>query len=529
VDGGGGADGPTVAPPDPDEPQADGDPPGSPPPSAAAHLTPTSPSSAGGPEAPSSPGDEDDELTSETPCPAGTNLPFPTRQEVEGDAAPRAGIDRPEPQRPSAADREHQSALAFRLRWQAKKKHLFVFSSAGKPIFSRYGDESDISDFFGVMQALVSFVIDSDDLIQRLVAGRHQFVFSLHGPLYFVLVAGTPEPFASLARQLNLMHTQIVFHLTGNVARIFEKRAGYDLRQLLGGTDVSVRSLVRSLNNSPAFLLSAVQCLPMTRADRTAVGEVLRDARCPKQLFAVLAVGDALIQVVTPQRQPIHPVDLLLLMNYVNSTPSLRISTNYSPVCLPKFRDSALVYAYIDFVAEAPTPDGPVAISLTLVSTSPDPDSFAQLDAARGVIVRQLTARGLLRGILRQLQLPRYSAQEVGPPTLCHMIYRSSSSQYTATCFGPPYSLSPREQRRLLRLYASLKQRAVVSRGRTALCYYRSTHALSVVAVTKDYELYATHQLITSKLEVLAGCHRIRQWVKAHEDYLFITHSPFWP
>lgn len=69
--------------------------------------------------------------------------------------------------------------------------------------------------------------------------------------------------------------------------------------------------------------------------------------------------------------------------------------------------------------------------------------SFAQLDAARGVIVRQLTARGLLRGILprgggprrilgleepslsrgaptplppRQLQLPRYSAQEVPQP-----------------------------------------------------------------------------------------------------------------
>jgi len=32
---------------------------------------------------------------------------------------------------------------------------------------------------------------------------------------------------------------------------------------------------------------------------------------------------------------------------------------------------------YIDFVAEAPTPDGPVAISLTLVSTSPDPDRCA--------------------------------------------------------------------------------------------------------------------------------------------------------
>ena len=61
-------------------------------------------------------------------------------------------------------------------------------------------------------------------MIQRFVAGCHQFVFSLHGPLYFVMVASTPEPYPALIRQLNMMHAQIVFHLTGNVAKIFEKK-----------------------------------------------------------------------------------------------------------------------------------------------------------------------------------------------------------------------------------------------------------------------------------------------------------------
>ena len=48
------------------------------------------------------------------------------------------------------------------------------------------------------------------------------------------------------------------------------------------------------------------------------------------------------------------------------------------------------------------------------------------------------------------------------------------------------------------------------------------------VAVTKDYEMYTTHHLMTSKLEVLTGCHKVRKWMKMHEDYLFIMHSPYW-
>eukprot|EP00668_Euglena_longa_P003815 GGOE01004474.1.p1 GENE.GGOE01004474.1~~GGOE01004474.1.p1 ORF type:complete len:524 (-),score=136.23 GGOE01004474.1:265-1809(-) len=464
------------------------------------------------------------------------NLPFPIEQQLQDEGPSwQTAIERPERQPTQAGEteeereeRELQSALAFRERWQRKKKHIFVFSNAGKPIFSRYGDESDISDFFGVMQALVSFVIDSDDMIQRLVAGSHQFVFSLHGPLYFVVVAATLEPFAALARQLRLMHSQIVFHLTGNVARIFEKRAGFDLRHLLGGTDSSVRSLVRNMNNSPAYILNAVQCLPMAKSDRTAIGEIMRDAKCDRQLFAILIAGDYLVQVVTPQRQPIHPMDLLLLINYVTSTASLRVSTNFSPICLPKFQDSGMVYAYIDFIGDANTLSGPVGICLILVCTSPDPERFAELDHARQVIVDQLTSRGLLGIIHKQVQVPLYSAQELGLPTLCHMLYKSSSSQYSATCYGPPYSLSGREQRRLLRLYSYLKQRVCPSRARNKLCYHSGTHALSVVAVTKDYELYTTHHLMTSKLEVLASCHKIRRWIKMHEDYLFIMHSPFW-
>ena len=39
-------------------------------------------------------------------------------------------------------------------RWRRHKKHFFIVSSAGKPIFSRYGDEEKLNPIFGVMGML---------------------------------------------------------------------------------------------------------------------------------------------------------------------------------------------------------------------------------------------------------------------------------------------------------------------------------------------------------------------------------------
>ena len=56
--------------------------------------------------------------------------------------------------------------------WRSKRKHVFALSVAGKPIYTRYGNEDELVTLFGVMQALVSFIKDDDDSLRCLVAGR---------------------------------------------------------------------------------------------------------------------------------------------------------------------------------------------------------------------------------------------------------------------------------------------------------------------------------------------------------------------
>lgn len=57
--------------------------------------------------------------------------------------------------------------------WRQHRKHVFVLSEAGKPIYSRYGSEEALSSTMGVMMALVSFVQSGDNIIRSVYSGEN--------------------------------------------------------------------------------------------------------------------------------------------------------------------------------------------------------------------------------------------------------------------------------------------------------------------------------------------------------------------
>lgn len=56
--------------------------------------------------------------------------------------------------------------------WRSHRKHVFVLSEAGKPIYTRYGSEEALSSNMGVMMALVSFVEADKNIIRSIHAGQ---------------------------------------------------------------------------------------------------------------------------------------------------------------------------------------------------------------------------------------------------------------------------------------------------------------------------------------------------------------------
>ena len=118
--------------------------------------------------------------------------------------------------------------------WEFKKKHIFILSSSGKPIFSKYGDEQELVTTFGLLQAIMSIVIDSGDSLKCIMAGKRKIMFLVRKSLYFVCMSSSNEPEVVLIAQLNFLYNQVLFILTSKIHDVLTSNPSADIRQLLG-------------------------------------------------------------------------------------------------------------------------------------------------------------------------------------------------------------------------------------------------------------------------------------------------------
>ncbi|KAF5447194.1 hypothetical protein F2P56_032763 [Juglans regia] len=438
------------------------------------------------------------------------------------------------------------------ISWRKRKKHFFILSNSGKPIFSRYGDEHKLAGFSATLQAIISFVENGGDRVKLVRAGKHQVVFLVKGPIYLVCISCTEEPYESLRGQLELIYGQMLLILTKSVNRCFEKNPKFDMTPLLGGTDVVFSSLIHSFSWNPATFLHSYTCLPLAYVTRQAAGAVLQDVSDSGVLFAILMCKHKVVSLVGAQKASLHPDDMLLLANFVMSSESFRTSESFSPICLPRYNPMAFLYAYVHYFDDD--------TYLMLLTTSSD--AFYHLKDCRirieGVLLKSNVLsevqRSMLDGGMHVEDLPidplprsgslsphlgqpkdspeRFREPYVGiggPAGLWHFMYRSIFlDQYVSSEFSPPIN-SPQQQKRLYRayqkLYVSMHDRGT---GPHKTQFRRDEHYVLLCWVTPDFELYAAFDPLADKALAVKTCNRVSQWVKDVENEIFLLGaSPF--
>ncbi|MED6216903.1 Vacuolar fusion protein mon1 [Stylosanthes scabra] len=437
------------------------------------------------------------------------------------------------------------------ISWRKRKKHFFVLSHSGKPIYSRYGDKYKLAGFSATLHAVISFVESRGDSVKWLRAGKHQVVFLVKGPIYLVCISCTEEPYESLRGQLELIYGQILVILTKSVNRCFEKNPKFDMTPLLGGTDIVFSSLIHSFGWNPATFLHAYTCLPLAYATRQAAGAILQDIAYSGVLFAILMCRHKVISLVGAQKASLHPDDILLLANFVMSSESFRTSESFSPVCLPRYSPSAFLYAYIHYF------DADTYLML-LTSSS---DAFYHLKECRVRIEMVLLRSNVLSEVQRslldggmhvgdlppiaqsglsQLGMHRHPSDSPerflepnsaidSPSGLWHFIYFSIFlDQYVSSEF-PSFIKTHQQQKRLYRayqkLYASMHDNGI---GHHKTQFRRDENYVLLCWVTQDFELYAAFDPLADKASAIKTCNRVVQWIKDVENEIFLLGaSPF--
>ncbi|XP_036839184.1 vacuolar fusion protein MON1 homolog B isoform X2 [Oncorhynchus mykiss] len=412
--------------------------------------------------------------------------------------------------------------------WRQHRKHVFVLSEAGKPIYSRYGSEEALSSTMGVMMALVSFVQSSDNMIRSVYSDGHTVVFMQKGPLVLVSVSSSRQSEKQLRGELLYVYYQIISMLTqASIARIFQHKKNYDLRRLLAGSEKILDGLLNLVDSDPSFLLAAVHCLPLVSSLRDSLSQILQKAITPNLVFSILIAKNQLLTIVQEKTviedARLEPADVHLLLNLIGASSAFQAGEIWTPICLPLFNPDCYFYAYISYL-------DPPECTVCLLLLSTDKEAFYAVAECKRRIEVAMLAQSSLSLIAKAHS---YSVSQVGVSDLRHFMYKpfdvpdnhKQLTQFTSPEMEAPYS-TEEERMRLLDLYRYMHGRIHSSSRALKLIYHVAERETLLAWVTSKFELYTCFSPLVTKACAINAITKLLRWIKKEEDRLFIRYPP---
>lgn len=260
-----------------------------------------------------------------------------------------------------------------------RRQQFFILSTAGKPIYSMHGSYELLVVYSGVIQTIVSFYkyptkeenqesIKCITLKDAKTTKPLKFVFLDRSPLILLtIIKESDATQLELEQQLDFLYSFIISALSKPyIDKIFNKYPNFDLRNLLGQTDLlTLDSICEDLSNNTnvSQILGGLQTLRMHSSARLKLERKLIGHRTSNLLYGLIIGPDQkLISIVRPKRHTLHTSDLMILFEMIYNTNTfkskndedekLRIVTNetfWIPLCLPKFNSSGHLYTLIQF------------------------------------------------------------------------------------------------------------------------------------------------------------------------------------
>lgn len=422
------------------------------------------------------------------------------------------------------------------MRWRCKLKHFLILSSAGKPIYSRHGDDQLISNSIGVIQTIISFFLDGRDTLKSFVAGDARFAIVSKGHLHLVAISRMSEDDVQLRTQLEALYMQILSTLTlPNMQRMFINRPSTDLRRPLEGTASLISALADDFTRgSPTTLLSALECLKLRKAQREVINQTMLKCKCQNLLYGLVVAGGRLVSVIRPKKHSLHPGDLQLIFSMLFQAGGVRAGggENWIPLCLPGFNNTGYLYMFVSFLENGhirtSEDDRPASSSgkhdeTAIILISASKESFYELRQMRDDLVEQLEHNGSMTIIRSSVSSGRPSCTDIAPGTVIrHFLYKSRANVQFVMPASEPSLGSPLAWRRLMSVYSALHT-AVHGKTSHLKIHYASTHScMSLAWVTPTFEMYCVAMPTASRDALAQSASRLEHWTRTQQERLFI-------
>ena len=403
-----------------------------------------------------------------------------------------------------------------------KKKQFFVFTSAGKPVWTRYGDETDLTTFIGSVTAILynfqQYYKGEQDYLRYLKTKDITVVFLCTQALYYVCVCKKQESIEAIFQQLDMLHSKVISTLTNNITTMLMNRPNYDARNLMGGTHASLDSMIKTTARTLHFLKGFMPTrMPITQ--RNQIASIFKNNIRQDVVYGFLMTTNYIIYKYCRKNVSLHHTDASLLANLVTSYNSLRSTMSWAPICLPHFTDDGFLYACIAFIQDS---------NICIALLSDDASAFNDLKACGNAI--EIELQGLKNIIEDSISSIPYSVSNFEAKEISHFIYFSKNyDQFIMSATHPAtlehlQEISKEHYDILLNRYNiahSLSEINEYYKGNyIKVDVYRNEQIICIRQT--DYFLLASMSSLISTTTCMQACNQLLKLLKQEEVNLFI-------
>ena len=235
-----------------------------------------------------------------------------------------------------------------------QKRHYFIMTEGGTPIYSRYGDEIQNCSLLATFSAIITkFTIfnnekNSQEKLNYICNDNSIIAFLKKGKIVFIALSNKTDSLSFLYSQLELLYQQLLSIVTSERMPILEEKPS-SCSTVLSGINESMEQIIEYSSNTLVGLLSSYQVLPIENRQKlnNICHKYLKNA-----LICCLITPDAK-EIISLSKSNIINIsfnDIILIQCLIISSDSLRTGESWVPICLPGISSEGFLQLYCNFV-----------------------------------------------------------------------------------------------------------------------------------------------------------------------------------
>ena len=235
-----------------------------------------------------------------------------------------------------------------------QKRHYFIMTEGGTPIYSRYGDEIQNCSLLATFSAIITkFTIfnnekNSQEKLNYICNDNSIIAFLKKGKIVFIALSNKTDSISFLYSQLELLYHQLLSIVTSERMPILEEKPS-SCSTVLSGINESLEQIIEYSSNTMVGLLSSYQVLPIE--NRQKLNYLCQKYR-KNALLCCIMTPDAK-EIISLSKSNIINLsfnDMILIQCLIMSSDSLKTGESWVPICLPGISSEGFLQLYCNFV-----------------------------------------------------------------------------------------------------------------------------------------------------------------------------------